>query len=185
MSSFFSSLKLLNSGRQMKNALMGSLNEAGKLQIANYVRLYYLGSAAVVVLLGLLALIFGSWASAIIAIVVSGLVVFIELAYLMPPVYKALAFFFDNYLWRAICYIIFALPLFFSLFTFVGGVLLLLGSVAYFYCVYKGEKPAPLDLTAQAEDYNDPAVQSHDPDFAGFGGPSEKRTSLLSDTQAV
>merc|ERR1712137_67425 len=152
-------LKAANTYRTARNKFLNTTDEDPSVPISAYVRLYFYVACAILAFLGFIALFTASFIKGLICIIIAGIIVFVELTWLMPPVEKALAFFLENYLWRIIAYVILSIPTFLSFTTFLGGILILIGCGGYGFCVYKKEKPAlasnpkreGLDLSEQFE----------------------------------
>eukprot|EP01094_Clydonella_sp_ATCC50884_P005068 TRINITY_DN14051_c0_g1_i1.p2 TRINITY_DN14051_c0_g1~~TRINITY_DN14051_c0_g1_i1.p2 ORF type:complete len:173 (-),score=57.07 TRINITY_DN14051_c0_g1_i1:377-871(-) len=144
--------------------------------VAPYIRLYLWGVCAFSVLLGAIGLIFQAWVPAIYTIIVALLIAAVESTFLLPPVERVMEFFLENYMWRAVAYIILCVPCFFSLYTFVAGILIAAGGLGYLYCVVRNETPKfthDQDLESEYIEDSDSAT------------PTGAETGLLSNYQQV
>eukprot|EP01101_Sappina_pedata_P007541 TRINITY_DN4015_c0_g1_i1.p1 TRINITY_DN4015_c0_g1~~TRINITY_DN4015_c0_g1_i1.p1 ORF type:complete len:161 (+),score=47.79 TRINITY_DN4015_c0_g1_i1:29-484(+) len=118
--------------------LYGAAN-GGYSKIAHYTSL---SSVALMAILGLISFVTGNPEGGIVCIVVGLFVTLVESTYYVPLLRKYLDFFIESYLWRAVSYSIFSLPLFFSWITAIAGLVLLGSGVMYCGCWWLGEKQA-------------------------------------------
>jgi len=85
--------------------------------------------------------------------------VFVELP--IPKVQNFMDFFTENFMWRAIAYVLFSIPCFFDTVTIVAGILWIILGLAYGFCWWKGEK---LVVDKENTQYNQPIVHEENPE---------------------
>jgi len=76
----------------------------------------------------------------VMCLVFAALIIVIEIANYISFLQRWLDFFIENLLFRAIAYIVFSIPTFFSFKTAIGGIFLVVCGIAYIICWWKGEK---------------------------------------------
>mmetsp|Transcript_132207 Transcript_132207/g.196978 ORF Transcript_132207/g.196978 Transcript_132207/m.196978 type:complete len:165 (-) Transcript_132207:19-513(-) len=149
-------LKGLNYARQAKNSLFKFTDDAGNAQIASYVRIYLYIANTILIILGILAVFFQHWFVGFASVAVGIIIILLELTWVVPSIENAMKFFLENYLWRAIAYLVLSLPCFFSLETLFGALLVALGAVGYAICSIKGEEPTLGDANPPIEEKTQP-----------------------------
>eukprot|EP01112_Ceratiomyxa_fruticulosa_P011413 TRINITY_DN3094_c0_g1_i1.p1 TRINITY_DN3094_c0_g1~~TRINITY_DN3094_c0_g1_i1.p1 ORF type:complete len:164 (-),score=30.26 TRINITY_DN3094_c0_g1_i1:237-728(-) len=121
----------------------GAANMVPSSKVKHYAKFIALGVCVALVVLGVIGLIFKNWVIGPIMIVEA----FVMLTLELPIVQIAwILNFFQDYRWRGVMYVLFCIPTFFSVITFLAGLgCIAIGLVYVFLGFFKKEKGTPIE----------------------------------------